>query len=126
MLGWGPGSVEPILAASRALELNLVGGKPWDHLHSAYVSTLFAFGIVGVLLFGILFAALILPIWRRYRGGGIQRNDAIFFICGFAMIAIYSTTDFRHLNHDWRMFWLLFAGMAYGCSRAAADSDHSY
>ncbi len=117
LLGWGPGSVEPLLSASEDPALNFLGGEPWDHLHSAYVQALFTLGIIGVLVLGGVVAALIWPIWQGYRDGRIRREDAIFFICGFALIAIYSTTDFRHLNHDWRMFWLLFAGMAHSCGR---------
>ena len=119
LLGWGPGSVEPLLAASRDEALNFLVGEPWDHLHSAYIQTLFTLGVVGVVVFGTLLAALILPIWHGYRNGSIRREEAIFFLCGFALIAIYSATDFRHLNHDWRMFWILFSGMAYGCVRIA-------
>lgn len=125
LLGWGPGSVEPLLAASGQHALNYLG-QPWDHLHNAYVQVLLTLGAVGALLFLGIVAGLLRSLWQRYRAGEVGREETIFLVCNFLLIAIYSITDFRHLNPDWRMYWLLLAGMTFALGRGASEPARAY
>lgn len=122
-LGWGPGSIEML---QRTLgTLPALKDEPWDHLHNAYVQILFCFGAVGALLFGTVFTVLCAALAgrvtreaRQVRAPGTPVSDTLsLFLFGIlASILVYSLTDFRHLNHDWRTFWLLTAAAATACA----------
>lgn len=109
--GWGPGSTQYILSTGNDPALRNDVGEYWDHLHNAYIQTLFSFGIVGFGLAGSLIALLCLGVIQRYREGELHRDYAIFLLGNFSLIALYSLTDFRHLNHDWSSYWLILAAI---------------
>ncbi len=117
LFGWGPGSTERVLSEDDNPLLRHPTGKPWDHLHSLYVQGLFTHGATGLALTLLLLGALLTGLGKSYRAGHLARDDLIFFISNLALISVYSLTDFRHLNWDWRAYWLLLAAMMY--ARAA-------
>jgi O-antigen ligase len=116
VFGWGPGSIRWLQVHKGGLVRHR-SGATWDHLHSAYVQTLVSFGLIGVLLVGATLAGLVMMVVRRYREGRVESDDAIFIVATMVLILLYSLTDFRHLNHDWRAFWVLFG--AVGVARGA-------
>ena len=113
VLGLGPGSVTYEIRQTSDRSLRHPGGEPWDHLHSAYVMTLFTFGLVGFGLFGTVGFLLYRQTWRAYRDGRLPREIYALVAANLAMILVYSLTDFRQLNHDWRAYWILAAALSW-------------
>ena len=111
VIGRGPGSVE-ILAERSGIPHLMARGVPFDHLHSAYFQALFCFGLIGVALAFILSAALLLRVVQGWRSSTIDGAVFSAFLAGAVALMMYSLTDFRHLNYDWRAFWWLAAGAA--------------
>ncbi len=114
LLGLGPGSVTYEIRQTSDPSLRHPGGEPWDHLHSAYVMTLFTFGLVGFGLFGAVGFVLYRQAARAYRDGRLPREIYALVAANLGMILVYSLTDFRQLNHDWRAYWILAAGAELG------------
>lgn len=123
--GWGPGSTQHVLATKDNPALRHDSGEPWDHLHSLYVQLLFSFGLVGAGLAGSIAVLLCLGIVQRYRKGRLCQDETIFLLGNFGLIAIYSLTDFRHLNQDWSSYWLMLAAitLASGTVNNQARAD---
>ncbi len=117
LAGWGPGTLETIERSDGDPRL-LIDGKPWDHLHNAYLQMLFNFGVVGSLLFAAIALSLLSGVWWACRAGSIDPHWLVGVSAGAVALAVYSITDFRHLNFDWRGFWTLTAGavLALGAS----------
>lgn len=115
VFGAGPGSVEYLeMQDGHHLLFDSVTGQPYDHLHSAYFQVLFAYGLAGLTLISLLMGLLARRILLAWRGGAIDGSQLSALLAGAAAIAAYSITDFRHLNHDWRAFWIVSAAVVLG------------
>ena len=118
LLGWGPGSTKYLISESNNPHLlhPLAEGKyAWiDHLHNTYLEILFRFGLVGGVIFVLLIYLLLKPIILAIHENSLPRDIGLFVVGTFALIAVWSLSDFRLLHHDWRNYWLLIAGIAYG------------
>ena len=123
LVGLGPGSVTYEIRQTSDPSLRHPGGEPWDHLHSAYVMTLFTFGLVGFALFGTVGFLLYQQAARAYRDGRLPREVCALVAANLAMILVYSLTDFRQLNHDWRAYWILAAALSWAVS--VGTSEHA-
>lgn len=115
-VGRGPGSVE-FLSEKSGISHLMVHGVPFDHLHSAYFELLFCFGLIGVALAFALAAMLLLRVVQGRRSSKIDGAQFSAFLAGVVALMVYSLTDFRHLNYDWRAFWWLAAGAALSVGR---------
>jgi len=129
LLGWGPGSTKYLISKSNNPHLlhPLAEGKyAWiDHLHNTYLEILFRFGLVGAVIFGLLIFWLLKPIILAINENSLPKDIALFVVGTFALIAIWSISDFRLLHHDWRNYWLLIAGIAYGLGAIREDGKDS-
>lgn len=108
-LGNGPGSLRFKALQDEAQHPLMMHapGEPFDDLHNAYMQLLFEFGLIGVLLALAMLSCLLYRIYLAWRHAQL---DGLFFaavLAGIVAMLVYSLTDFRHLNHDWRAFWLL-------------------
>lgn len=121
--GWGPGSIRHLLEQEQNPALHFSPSEPWDHLHNAYVQALFSFGVTGAALIGMLLALLCAGVMREYRQGRVPRDMAVFVLANFGLIAVYSLTDFRHLNHDWSSYWQLLAAIALALGTPAGPQE---
>lgn len=107
--GWGPGSLDMAQTSIGTLPLDLNGGKPWAHLHNAYVQVLFSFGLIGFFLLTAIFAILTINLARVISSGNQTGTLALFCLAVLISVLAYSLTNFNHLSHHWRTFWLLAA-----------------
>ena len=129
-LGWGPGSTKYLIPKSNDPHLlhPLSGGKyAWiDHLHNTYLEILFRFGLVGGVIFVLLIYLLLKPIIVAIHENSLPRDIGLFVIGTFALIAVWSLSDFRLLHHDWRNYWLLIAGIACGLKPINKNKKDSF
>lgn len=113
-IGWGPGSTQFLVGKETTAALfNPKDGKPWDHLHSLYVELLLQLGLIGAVLVVAIVALLVKSTLDANKERRLPNDLLFFFISCIALIAIYSLTDFRHLQWNWRFFWLLLAGIGF-------------
>ncbi|MBD3270260.1 hypothetical protein GF376_01930 [Candidatus Peregrinibacteria bacterium] len=112
-IGFGPGTTEKLITQTKIQKLKHTSGKPYDHLHNYYIMNIVSFGIVGLILFSSVFFIIFINAIKLFNKNTENRNDNLFIICSFVLIILYSLTDFRHLNHDWRFFWIIISGVGY-------------
>jgi O-antigen ligase len=125
LLGLGPGSTKYLLAQENSEALRNPNGPPFDHLHSGYFELLFQLGLIGALLFLACLTLLVRGLLRSYRDGGCSRELMLFLLGNFVLIAVYSLTDFRHLQWNWRFYWLIISGAALALTLLRTESEHA-
>lgn len=113
IFGWGPGSTQLLVEQEPEKVYPHPSGEPWDHLHSVYVELLLQLGLTGAALVAAIIVLLTKGVVDAYRSNRLPRDLFYFFTACLALTAIYSLTDFRHLQWNWRFFWLLFAGIGF-------------
>lgn len=121
ILGKGPGLTKSLISLSDNKKLYNSRGIPQDHLHNYYIMSLFSFGIVGFLLSSLVFTLIPCFLIKAYSLGNVNLSDFLFTMSTFLLISLYSITDFRHLNHDWRFFWTIFASCSYSLTLCQKD-----
>jgi O-antigen ligase len=113
LVGWGPGSTQHLVAQQEDVALRHTSGVPWDHLHSAYIEILVQLGLTGGVLMLLICILMIRGLILAFREGFIPMDWLLFLLGNFVLIAVYSLTDFRHLQWNWRFYWLLISGIAF-------------
>lgn len=125
VFGWGPGSTEYLISHSNRPNLmhpDYRRGYAWlDHLHITYLEVLVRFGLVGALLILTVIGFLLKGVWNAYRDKRLPGDYALFFAGAFALTAVWSLSDFRLLHTDWRSYWILLGGSAYGFRLSSAE-----
>ncbi len=115
--GWGTGSSKYFIEHSgNPLLIYQEPGKPtiWlRHFHNLYLEILIRFGLLGMVCCGIIAFMMVKSLLQAYRTGIIPADYLVFFLGGFAMMALYSLFGFPLLHPDGRSFVILFAGLAY-------------
>lgn len=118
LLGWGPGTSSTEYVTPRGL----VALAPFDqqhlpdfsHLHSAPLEIMARFGSAGAL-FAVLVALVVLrALAAVWRDALIPPDLRLFLALTGLMTLVYSTYDFRLMNHEFRYFSILYLGIVYG------------
>ncbi|MEA3276524.1 MAG: O-antigen ligase family protein [Pseudomonadota bacterium] len=111
--GWGAGSSRYFLEHSDRPEL-MTGPADWmPHLHNAYLEIPFQFGLLGLILAGALLWFLVAAAADACRNAEAPGDLCRYFFVVLVFVAIWNLVDYRLVRHDWRFFWILFAGSAY-------------
>jgi O-antigen ligase len=114
LFGWGAGSSDELITGSGRVELGY-GGDQWlEHLHNAYLEILVQFGLAGLTLAAAFLLVLGLRLRRLCRGGRISARYCGFFAGVLVLVLVWSLFDYRVPHGDWRVFWMILAGSAYG------------
>lgn len=108
VFGWGPGTTKYLIDQNPIKPLRI-----WMHLHNTYLEVLVRLGVVGalILLAGIWY--VVRGLWRAYTSGALAYDMFLLLAGVIALLAIWSSTDFRMIHADWRAYWLLLGGAAY-------------
>jgi O-antigen ligase len=122
LLGWGPGSTHAMIEAENDITLRDQAGSSFDHLHNAYLEVLFQLGLAGIVLMTAVGALMLWMTIHAYRKQRLSIYLLAFLLSNFVLIAVYSLTDFRHMNWNWRFYWLIIAGITLACSLAGNTS----
>lgn len=125
IFGWGPGSTEYLISQSGDPTLQHPlsgGGYAWlDHLHNTYLEVLVRFGLVGAFLILTVLGFLLRSLWIAHRERRLPTDYTLFLTGMFPLMAIWSLSDFRLLHPDWRSYWILLGGIAYGFRSPSGD-----
>jgi O-antigen ligase len=120
LFGWGPESVQRLVAESNRPQLYMPQGKgdrielkPLAHLHNTYLEILFRFGIVGALLVATLLILLWRASWRASRHGIVPREQALFGVGALGLLIVWSLFNFNVPQFEWRDYVVLTFGLAY-------------
>lgn len=113
LFGWGADSSRYWIRHSGRPELQEDGEVWLSDLHNTYFEVLFQFGILGALLFAAMVLVLVVDTARSCRRGEIATELCRFFLAGLVFVLIWNLINHRVTNHDWRFFWIIFAGSAY-------------
>ncbi len=108
--GWGPGTTRLLLEHSRQRAGFTNDGVRLQHLHNSALELLVQLGLVGLMLWLALLAALAHGVWQSRRKALVERDLAAFVLAALVMITVWSLFNFRMLNQDWRGCWVLLAG----------------
>jgi O-antigen ligase len=111
--GWGPGTTYALVDAENNPAMRDYRDVSFDHLHNAYLEVVFQLGLIGIILIALVCGLMISKIMEAYGRKRISIYFLAFLFSNFALIAVYSLTDFRHLHWNWRFYWLEIAGVAY-------------
>lgn len=114
LFGWGPSTQVTRLATSPISQ--------YSHLHNTYLEILVRFGLVGAVLLMVLLFLIVRSVWRARQRGALSHDYFLFIAGSLAILAIWSIANFR-MPVDWRFFWCLLAGMAYGFEFQPAAAD---
>ncbi|EIC20285.1 O-antigen ligase family protein [Thiorhodovibrio frisius] len=117
--GWGADTTPSLIAASAEDYALIDAGEVLVHLHNSYLEILVQFGLVGLVLFFALVAALFQGVLAAWRQRLLPADLAIFLICLLLLTLIWNFFNFRMLHQDWRGFWALVAGSALSFGLAA-------
>lgn len=127
LLGFGPGtSTTEFLVPEQVVKVSdyqLVHAPAVSHLHSVAVEVLTRFGLLGLLIAGLLLAVLgraYRVLWTDPRAPSDLRA---FLTLGGVMSLLYCLYDFRLVNLDIRFFCILFFGVLYSFALADPDPD---
>lgn len=118
-LGWGAGTTTGLIAAEAEALALIDQGHVLKHLHNSYLEILAQFGIVGLLLFAALVAALFQGLLAAWRARILPVDLAIALVCVLVLTLVWNLFDFRMMRQDWRGFWTLVAGSALSFALAA-------
>jgi O-antigen ligase len=109
-LGWGPGSAKALLKASDDPSVMLTGYGPLEHLHNTYLEVLVQLGVVGLLLWLALFAALWRSVQLACRAGSVDVDVGNFLLLSLVYLMLWSLFDFHSMQQAWRAYWGVLAG----------------
>ncbi|MET0090966.1 MAG: O-antigen ligase family protein [Candidatus Thiodiazotropha sp.] len=131
--GRGPGTTHALVDADDNPGLRDERGVSFDHLHNAYLEVVFQLGLIGIMLIALVCGLMISKLMEAYRRKRVSLYYIAFLFGNFALISVYSLTDFRHLHWNWRFYWLIIAGITFAYplmvgkttlqSAGAADAD---
>ncbi|MEJ2426252.1 MAG: O-antigen ligase family protein [Candidatus Thiodiazotropha sp.] len=111
--GWGPGTTHALVEADNNPGLRDERGVSFDHLHNAYLEVVFQLGLIGIVLIALVCGLMIAKLMEAYRRKRVSLYFIAFLFGNFALISVYSLTDFRHLHWNWRFYWLIIAGITF-------------
>jgi O-antigen ligase len=131
-LGLGSGSSRHRIAASGRPALRMYDLFWIPHLHNTYLETLYQLGVVGLALLTAIVWVLVRGLAVEYRSGRVPRDLGRFLLAALVFALVWNLFEYRAVRHDWRFFWIIFAGAAYsfhlrtltaGITRAAAEPE---
>jgi len=129
LTGWGPDTSHDLMVASgnpRFESKEGEGSKILRHLHNTYLELLVQTGVLGLVLAGVLVAALLRGLVQAFRAGRLAADLYLFLLSAFILMLLWSLFDYRAVHQDWRFYWLLLAGTTFSFSLLAdnaADSE---
>lgn len=102
----GPSSSKPLISKYQG-----ENKKSQPHLHNAYLEVLVQLGVVGLAL---CIAGVLLTFsyaTKCYKQQKLDGDLLLLFCFALAIIALWSTTNYRLTHADWRFFWIIFMGI---------------
>ncbi len=106
ILGWGPGSTPELIKITFPKDF-----PKFNDLHSVPIEILVRFGIIGSIIYWMMFFGVIWIGYSGYRKGFVPK-DILIFSLGCALIyLIFGLFNFRLLNDDWRYYWFVVAAL---------------
>jgi O-antigen ligase len=112
--GWGAGVSDQLIESSAGGDLRFDDGVWLVHLHNTYLEILVQYGAAGLLVTGAFLLILALGVRDACRDGRLSAAYCGFFAGVAVLVLVWSLFDYRLPNRDWRVFWMLAAGLAYG------------
>lgn len=109
--GWGPGATPALMQSSERAAL-----AGFDDLHSAPIEMLLRTGILGSALLSAIVLWVLGSLYQSYRLGHLSRPVFLALLGLILLHLLAALTNFRMLNTDWRFYWWLVMGLAYGCA----------
>lgn len=118
--GWGPGTNstgDDLVARFGRSNLDDKGD-----LHNLYLEIAVRGGVTGLILYVLLVGLLIRSGWRGYKAGNMSRDTAVFLATAIILTAMFSMTNERLTNTDFRYFLTFLFGVVhtYGQPRSFA------
>jgi O-antigen ligase len=112
-LGLGAGSSRYRISESGE-PLLMMYDKFWlPHLHNSYLETLYQLGLAGLGLLAAMVWVLARGVAAEYRAGRVPRDLYLFLLAALVFSLVWNLFEYRTIRHDWRFFWIIFAGSAY-------------
>ncbi|MET0068378.1 MAG: O-antigen ligase family protein [Candidatus Thiodiazotropha sp.] len=111
--GWGPGTTYALVEADDNPGLRDERGVSFDHLHNAYLEVVFQLGLIGIVFIALVCGLMISKLMEAYKRKRVSLYFLAFLFGNFALISVYSLTDFRHLHWNWRFYWLIISGITF-------------
>jgi O-antigen ligase len=122
LIGWGPGSARSLLHADGEL-------SHWPHFHSSYIQLLVEQGVIGLGMYALALALLIVGLWRAWRVGRLAAAMFVFLLSAWAMVLAWSLFDTRMVHVDERVLLLLLSGLSFSyllpCRRSPEQQERS-
>jgi len=88
ILGWGMGNYSYVF--DKYYKPAMYGNESWfDHVHNIFLDWLIAGGVVGLLLYLIVFGSLVRSIWRNKEYTHTERNIFIGLVVGYLIQNIF-------------------------------------
>jgi O-antigen ligase len=108
IFGWGVGNAAALIQRSDILAI-----RQFKDFHNAYVDVLVRMGLVGAALTAFGLWLLLRALWRARSAGRLPPDLFLCLTGAFALLAVWSLSDFRMVHADWRFYWVILAGSAY-------------
>lgn len=106
-IGHGFGSVERIIDRDLRTKEALPPADVFDHVHNTYLQLLWSQGLVGTVLWGLLFAALLRDVVRAARRDERVRRLVPGLVGVTLFVAVWAFFDYRLSHPDMRFFTIL-------------------
>jgi O-antigen ligase len=111
LFGWGTGAGKMLIDCCAPSSF----GR-FNDLHNTYVELLVRTGLIGLGLYALLSLQVLRATVDAYRRTATGPEMLLVIIFGLLVHLAISFTSVRILNHDWRFFWFLLAGIALALS----------
>jgi O-antigen ligase len=112
-LGLGAGTTRHRIADSGRAELKMYDDFWLPHLHNTYLEILYQLGLVGLILLVAMVWVLVRGLAVEYRAKRVPKDLCRFLLVTLVFVLVWNLFEYRAVRHDWRFFWIIFAGIAY-------------
>lgn len=111
--GLGAGSSRHRIAASSRPELMMYDRYWLPHLHNTYLEILYQLGLAGLILLSAMVWVLARGVSAEHRAGRLPSDLYRLLLATLVLVLVWNLFEYRAVRHDWRFFWIIFAGAAY-------------
>lgn len=124
--GFGPGSFEVIFPYYTLYLGDRISGI-WRYLHADYIQTLLEWGMVGTVLWSIIFFGGLARGWQAYRDAGaeVSSQHNLFLpavLLALAGVAVHALIDFPLQIASIQLYAVVYLGLCWGWFDGQRDS----